>query len=55
MSKVITIAIVDDSSDLRENIGGYLGAFPEFRCLNVPTPARARRWKSCPKIRPMSS
>jgi DNA-binding NarL/FixJ family response regulator len=34
MSKVITIAIVDDSSDLRENIGGYLGAFPEFRCIS---------------------
>src|SRR6202034_2210225 len=24
-----------DSSDLRENIGGYLGAFPEFRCLSA--------------------
>lgn len=35
MSKVITIAIVDDAPDLRENIGGYLGAFPEFRCLNA--------------------
>src|SRR5271170_251786 len=33
MNKVITIAIVDDSPDLRENIGGYLGAFPEFRCI----------------------
>ncbi len=34
MSKVITVAIVDDSEDLRENIGGYLGAFPEFRCIS---------------------
>src|SRR5208282_2436014 len=25
--------IVDDAPDLRENIGGYLGAFPEFRCV----------------------
>lgn len=40
MSKVVTIAIVDDSSDLRENIGGYLGAFPEFRCLNAYATAR---------------
>jgi DNA-binding NarL/FixJ family response regulator len=40
MNKVITIAIVDDSSDLRENIGGYLGAFPEFRCLNACASAR---------------
>jgi DNA-binding NarL/FixJ family response regulator len=35
MSKPITIAIVDDSADLRENIGGYLGAFPEFRCMGA--------------------
>jgi DNA-binding NarL/FixJ family response regulator len=40
MSKVITIAIVDDSADLRENIGGYLGAFPEFRCINTYATAR---------------
>jgi DNA-binding NarL/FixJ family response regulator len=33
VSKVITISIVDDAPDLRENIGGYLGAFPEFRCV----------------------
>jgi DNA-binding NarL/FixJ family response regulator len=35
MSKPITISIVDDSPDLRENIGGYLGAFPEFKCLSA--------------------
>ncbi len=40
MSKVITIAIVDDSPDLRENIGGYLRAFPEFRCVNSYATAR---------------
>lgn len=34
MSKVITISIVDDSSDLRENIGGYIRAFPEFSCIS---------------------
>jgi DNA-binding NarL/FixJ family response regulator len=33
MSKPITIAIVDDSADLRENIAGYLNAAPGFRCL----------------------
>jgi DNA-binding NarL/FixJ family response regulator len=35
MTKVITISIVDDSADLRENIGGYLGAFPEFHCTSA--------------------
>lgn len=40
MSKVITIGIVDDSRDLRENIGGYLGAFPEFRCTHCYATAR---------------
>jgi DNA-binding NarL/FixJ family response regulator len=33
VSKIITISIVDDALDLRENIGGYLEAFPEFRCV----------------------
>jgi DNA-binding NarL/FixJ family response regulator len=33
MNKPITIAIVDDSADLRENIAGYLDASPGFRCL----------------------
>jgi DNA-binding NarL/FixJ family response regulator len=40
MSKVVTIGIVDDSRDLRENIGGYLGAFPEFRCTHTYATAR---------------
>jgi DNA-binding NarL/FixJ family response regulator len=31
---------VDDSSDLRENIGGYLGAFAEFRCASSYASAR---------------
>jgi DNA-binding NarL/FixJ family response regulator len=41
MNRVITISIVDDSSDLRENISGYLGAFPEFRCISSYATARA--------------
>jgi DNA-binding NarL/FixJ family response regulator len=40
MTKPITVAIVDDSADLRENIGGYLGAFPEFRCISAYATAR---------------
>jgi DNA-binding NarL/FixJ family response regulator len=40
MSKVITISIVDDSADLRENIGGYLGAFKEFQCVSSYASAR---------------
>jgi len=35
MSKPITISIVDDSADLRENIPGYLNASREFRCLKA--------------------
>ena len=35
MSKPITIAIVDDSADLRENIASYLEATPGFRCLRA--------------------
>ena len=35
MSKPIKIAVVDDSPDLRENIVGYLEAFPEFKCVNT--------------------
>jgi DNA-binding NarL/FixJ family response regulator len=41
MSTTITIAIVDDCADLRENIGGYLGAFPEIRCISSYATARA--------------
>jgi DNA-binding NarL/FixJ family response regulator len=33
MSAVTKIAVVDDSPDLRENISGYLEAFPQFRCV----------------------
>ena len=33
MSKPITIAIVDDSADLRENIASYLNASPGLCCL----------------------
>jgi DNA-binding NarL/FixJ family response regulator len=40
MSKAVTVAIVDDSRDLRENIGGYLSAFPEFRCEQFYATAR---------------
>jgi len=35
MNRPITIAIVDDSADLRENIVGYLDASPGFKCLNA--------------------
>src|SRR6185369_15090761 len=35
MTKPISVAIVDDSSDLRENIGGYLDVSPGFRCLKA--------------------
>lgn len=35
MSKQITIAIVDDSADLREHIMGYLDASAGFRCLKA--------------------
>lgn len=48
MNKVITISIVDDSSDLRENIGGYLGAFPEFRCISA-YPSAAEALEGLPK------
>jgi DNA-binding NarL/FixJ family response regulator len=41
MSKTIKIAVVDDSSDLRENIVGYLEAFPEFKCVNTYASAEA--------------
>lgn len=34
MSKPIKISLVDDSEDLRENIVGYLEAFPEFKCVS---------------------
>jgi DNA-binding NarL/FixJ family response regulator len=35
MSKPVTVAIVDDSSDLRENIAGYVNAAPGFRCVRT--------------------
>jgi DNA-binding NarL/FixJ family response regulator len=40
MSHPVKIAIVDDSPDLRENIAGYLEAFPEFHCLSTYASAR---------------
>jgi DNA-binding NarL/FixJ family response regulator len=40
MSAPVKIVIVDDSPDLRENIAGYLEAFPEFRCINTYAGAR---------------
>ncbi|MGA2749313.1 MAG: response regulator transcription factor [Verrucomicrobiota bacterium] len=40
MTNPIRIAIVDDSPDLRENIAGYLDAFPEFRCVHAYASAR---------------
>src|SRR5580658_5931054 len=35
MTPRIKIALVDDSPDLRENITGYLEAFPEFKCVST--------------------
>ncbi len=35
MSKTITVSIVDDEADLRENIAGYIDAAKGFRCLGV--------------------
>ncbi|MDB6020377.1 MAG: DNA-binding response regulator [Pedosphaera sp.] len=40
MSKAITISIVDDSPDMRENIAGYLNSAPGLRCLNAYASAR---------------
>jgi DNA-binding NarL/FixJ family response regulator len=40
MSKVITISIVDDSPDLRENIAGYIDSAAGMRCLNAYASAR---------------
>lgn len=51
MKKAITIAIVDDSADLREHIGGYLEAFPEFHCLNGYASAR-QALEGLPKNQP---
>ncbi|HSU54756.1 MAG TPA: response regulator transcription factor [Candidatus Dormibacteraeota bacterium] len=34
MNKPISVAIVDDSADLRENIGGYLEMSAGFRCAH---------------------
>jgi DNA-binding NarL/FixJ family response regulator len=39
--KPISIAIVDDSADLRENIAGYLDLSPGFRCLKAYASAEA--------------
>ncbi|HYG22690.1 MAG TPA: response regulator transcription factor [Verrucomicrobiae bacterium] len=35
MQAPITVSIVDDEAELRENIAGYVGAAPGFRCLSV--------------------
>ncbi|HEY3860854.1 MAG TPA: response regulator transcription factor [Verrucomicrobiae bacterium] len=53
MSEVITIAIVDDSRDLRENIGGYLREFPEFQnvqCYSTAQEALAELPKNPPDV-----
>ena len=39
MSKTITVSIVDDEVDLRENIAGYIDAAKGFRCLGVHSSA----------------
>jgi DNA-binding NarL/FixJ family response regulator len=35
MKKIITVSIVDDEADLREHIGGYLGAAGHIRCKSA--------------------
>jgi len=35
MTKTITVSIVDDEVDLRENIAGYVDSVKGFRCLGV--------------------
>lgn len=35
MKKTITVSIVDDEADLREHIGGYLGAAGNIRCIST--------------------
>jgi len=35
MNKVITVSIVDDEVDLRENIAGYVDAAKGFHCISV--------------------
>ena len=39
MSKTITVSIVDDEVDLRENIAGYIDAAKGFRCLGMHSSA----------------
>jgi DNA-binding NarL/FixJ family response regulator len=40
MSKPITVSIVDDEADLRENIAGYVDAAKGFRCISVHSSAK---------------
>jgi DNA-binding NarL/FixJ family response regulator len=40
MSKAITVSIVDDEVDLRENIAGYIDAAKGFRCVSMHGSAR---------------
>jgi DNA-binding NarL/FixJ family response regulator len=40
MSKAITVSIVDDEIDLRENIAGYVDAAKGFRCISVHASAK---------------
>lgn len=39
MSKIITVSIVDDEVDLRENIAGYIDSAKGFRCLGMHSSA----------------
>ena len=40
MSKPITVSIVDDEMDLRENIAGYVDAAKGFRCISAHSSAK---------------
>ncbi len=40
MNKPITVSIVDDEADLRENIAGFVDAAKGFRCISVHSNAK---------------
>src|SRR5689334_14513946 len=40
MNKPITVSIVDDEADLRENIAGFVDAAKGFRCISMHSSAK---------------
>ena len=51
MSKHITVSMVDDEADLRENIAGFVGAAPGFRCVSTYASAE-EALRQLPKDKP---